>query len=53
MRLYGGILILIVFIGWVLYRGLIKRDLKKHMELFYMGTFFIGVWAIIYSLMLF
>ena len=38
----------IAFIGWILYRFLIKKDLKKNLNNLYLGLFFIGVWVLFY-----
>lgn len=40
--------LVIVFIGWILYRLIIKKDLKKNLNNAYLGLFFIGVWAMFY-----
>lgn len=52
MRLFAGLILFVCFIGWALYRLLIKRDLHKHKTHLQVGLFFLGVWAIIYWLML-
>jgi uncharacterized membrane protein len=38
----------IVFIGWILYRFLIKKDLGKNLNSLYLGLFFIGIWVLFY-----
>ena len=38
----------VVFLGWVLYRLLIKRDLRKNLQGLYLGLFFIAVWVVLY-----
>ncbi|PKB17857.1 hypothetical protein CLU82_3105 [Flavobacterium sp. 5] len=38
----------IAFIGWALYRLLIKKDLKQNLNNVYLGLFFIGTWALLY-----
>ncbi len=48
MRLFAGIFVIILFIGWVIYRLLIKRDLKEHMNDFFLFLFFIFIWVLIY-----
>jgi len=40
--------VIICFIIWVLYRLLIKKDIKKHLNEVYGGLAFIGVWVILY-----
>jgi hypothetical protein len=43
---------LIAFAGWILYRLLIKRDLRNHLSSLYAGIFFTGIWILLYFLML-
>ena len=38
----------IFFIGWILYRLIIKKDLKKNLNNLYLGLFFIGIWILFY-----
>jgi len=38
----------IAFIGWILYRFFIKKDLKKNLHSLYLGFFFIGIWVLFY-----
>ena len=38
----------IFFIGWILYRLLIKKDLKKNLNNLYLELFFIGIWILFY-----
>lgn len=52
MRIYAGIGVGIAMIGWFLYRFLIKRDLKNHLNELSTGLFFIGVWFLIYWFLL-
>lgn len=46
------IVFLAVFIGWILYRLLIKKDLKENLNSLYVGLSFVGVWAMIYFFLL-
>lgn len=48
MRVFIPIGLLVLFLLWVAYRLLIKKDLKKNLDSLYAGLFFIGVWATIY-----
>jgi len=48
LRIYMPIAFLIFFVAWILYRLVIKKDLKKNLNSMYLGLFFIGVWALIY-----
>jgi hypothetical protein len=52
MRIYAGLILLVCFICWALYRLLIKRDLFKHKTQLLAGLFFLGAWALIYSFLL-
>ncbi|MCE3278909.1 MAG: hypothetical protein K0S44_1100 [Bacteroidetes bacterium] len=52
LRLYMPLAFLVLFIGWILYRLLVKRDLKKNLNGVYMGLFFIEVWSVIFYLCL-
>jgi len=52
MRLYAGIILFVCFICWVLYRLLIKKDLRKHKIQLMVSLFFLGAWAFIYWLAL-
>jgi len=38
----------IVFIGWILYRLFIKKDLSKNLNNLYFGLFFIAIWLSYY-----
>jgi high-affinity Fe2+/Pb2+ permease len=37
-----------IFLAWILYRLLIKKDLMKHREELSFGLVFIIIWVIIY-----
>lgn len=37
-----------LFIGWLLYHWLVKRDLKEHQGTLLLGTFFMGIWGLLY-----
>lgn len=49
-RLVFPIVFAVLFIGWLLYRLLIKKDIKKQMNTVYLGLFFFAIWAILYFL---
>lgn len=36
-----------LFIGWSLYRLLVKRDLNKHKGTLAVGGLFIGIWGLL------
>lgn len=50
MRVFGGLGLAIAFLIWVLYR-LYKKDLRQHMQAFWVYLSFVIVWAVIYGLM--
>lgn len=52
LRLFIPLGFLLVFAGWILYRLLIKKDLKKNLNAVYLSLFFFGVWAGLYFLLL-
>lgn len=37
--------LVIAFIGWILYRLIIKKDLNKNLNNLYLEFFLIGIWA--------
>ncbi|WP_165917386.1 hypothetical protein [Flaviaesturariibacter aridisoli] len=48
MRIFFPLAFAAVFAGWVLYRLLVKKDLKRQLPNLYPGVFFIAVWAALY-----
>ena len=48
LRIYMPIAFLIFFIGWILYRFVLKKDLKENLNSLYLGLFFIVIWVLIY-----
>lgn len=52
LRLYIPIAFVVLFIGWFLFRLLIKKDIKKNLNTVYLGLFFISIWAIMYVVIL-
>ncbi len=52
LRIYLPIAFAALFILWVLFRLMVKRDLKKHLNTVYLGLFFGVVWAVIYFFVL-
>jgi CRISPR/Cas system endoribonuclease Cas6 (RAMP superfamily) len=40
--------LVIAFVGWILYRFFIKKDLNKNLHSLYLGFFFIGIWVLFY-----
>ena len=53
MRVFITIIIATVFLGWVLYVWLIKKDIKNHRGDVAGGFIFLLVWALIYVWMSF
>ncbi|AEA45707.1 hypothetical protein Fluta_3740 [Fluviicola taffensis DSM 16823] len=51
-RLYIPLVFFVVFVGWFLYRLLIKKDLKKNLNTLFLGLFFVGIWTVIYLFIL-
>lgn len=43
-----GFLFFILYIGWILYRWLIRKDLRQRKKEFYFYSFFSPVWLLIY-----
>ena len=52
LRIYIPIIYFLVFLAWVFYRVIIKKDSKQHLNNFYIGLTFAGVWVLIYYLLL-
>jgi len=52
LRIFMPIVFLLVFIGWIAYQGLVKKDLSKQLNNLYAGVAFIGVWAVVYFVVL-
>lgn len=52
MRMFAPVILLVIFIGWILYRWIIKKDLRKHLTSLYVGLFFMGIWGLLYFLIL-
>ncbi|WP_441899947.1 hypothetical protein [Pedobacter psychrotolerans] len=47
MLFYAVPLYFLVFIGWLIYAGLIKRNLKQNLPLVYFGGVFSVIWVVI------
>jgi hypothetical protein len=47
MRAFAIPILFVAFVIWILYRAIIKKDLKKHLNDLYLGIFFFSVWAVI------
>lgn len=51
MKLFQPLVFVIIYVVWILYRLLIKKDLKEHTTTLYFGIFFILIWVGIIYLM--
>ncbi len=47
-RLYIPIALAALFLFWILFRLVIKKDLHKNYNTLFLGLFFISIWAVIY-----
>lgn len=53
MRIFLPLILILLFVGYLLYLGLVKKSLKSNrFQVVYPGVFFIAIWAVIYLLML-
>jgi hypothetical protein len=52
LRLLIPIVFVALFIVWLVYRTVIKKDIKQHVNTVYLGLFFIAIWAVMYWLLL-
>ena len=52
LRLIIPLVFIILFIGWFLFRLIIKKDIKKNLNTVYLGLFFIAIWTVMYWLLL-
>ncbi len=48
MRIIFGFGYMAAYLGWIIYRLVLRRDLKQHFTDFYALSFLIFVWVIIY-----
>ncbi|MCW3123574.1 MAG: hypothetical protein JWQ38_3066 [Flavipsychrobacter sp.] len=47
-RFHIGFVFLLLYAVWIIYRGLVKKDIRQHKDAFYLYTILIAVWALIY-----
>ncbi len=52
LRIYLSAFFIIFFLGWILYRLFIKKDLNQNINIFYLGLTFTGIWVLVYYLLL-
>lgn len=52
LRIFAPLIFIVLYVAWILYRLIIKKDLKQNLNIIYLGLFFIGIWAILYWLIL-
>jgi hypothetical protein len=50
MLILGPPIMSALFLGWLLYRALITKDIKKYKGEVFAGFFFMAVWAVTYAL---
>ena len=48
MRIVIGIGLFVAFIGWLFYRIVVTKDLKKNLNELYVGLFVLAFWGLIY-----
>jgi hypothetical protein len=53
MRIFGGIVLIVAFSLWVLYRLIVKKDLKQNLGALGVYSAFIGLWIVIYIWMIY
>ncbi|MES2630201.1 MAG: hypothetical protein V4616_14660 [Bacteroidota bacterium] len=51
-RITFPLVFLVLFIGWILFHLVVRKDLRKQKNTLYFGLFFFGVWGLIYSFLL-
>ena len=51
-KLIIPLILIPVFVVWFFYHLLVKKDIKEQRNNVYVGLIFIGIWAIIYWLLL-
>lgn len=51
-RIFMVIGLLALFLGWALYRLVVKRDLMQHKGTLAVAGLFIGTWALLYWLIM-
>jgi hypothetical protein len=52
LRLFIPLVFVVLFAIWLLYRLIIKKDLMKQLHTVYLGLFFVGIWIVMYCLVL-
>jgi hypothetical protein len=48
LRFYMPVAFGILFLAWVAYHGLVRRDLRRHLHSFFLGLSFFTLWGLIY-----
>lgn len=51
LRLFIPIVFIVLFIVWFPYRLIVKKDIKKQLNVVFVGLFFMGIWAVMYWLL--
>jgi hypothetical protein len=48
MRLIFPVILIILAFGWILYKGLVKKNWKDAVDILRITLFFAGIWLIMY-----
>ena len=48
MRIFAGIFIIAVYLLWLAYHGLVKKDLKQNLNALYAYSAFAAIWSVIF-----
>jgi high-affinity Fe2+/Pb2+ permease len=48
MRFLTPLVFIAIFLGWFLYRLLIKKDARKNLNEILFGFFFIAIWVLLF-----
>ncbi|MBS7788173.1 hypothetical protein KIH23_12775 [Flavobacterium sp. CYK-55] len=49
MRIFLPFVFALLFLGWLVYRLIVRKDLKANKNDLYTGIFFIVIWVVLYS----
>jgi hypothetical protein len=52
MKAFMPFLFIPVFLLWVLYRALVKKDIKNHIQEVTLGSLFVVIWVTLYMWMI-
>jgi hypothetical protein len=51
-RILMALGLLVLFMAWIVYRAVVKRDLAKHKSTLWLGALFVALWGLLYWLWL-